>query len=68
MHHPLNRRTFLKASGVSLALPLLDAMHPALGRETSKLPKRMVFICTTLGLHAPALFPKTDGENYESTE
>ena len=31
-------------------------------------PKRMVFICTALGLHAPALFPKTTGAKYESTE
>ena len=68
MHTPLNRRTFLKASGVSLALPLLEAMNPALGRETTTPPKRLVFICTTLGLHAPALFPKTDGANYELTD
>ena len=28
MNKPLNRRTFLKASGVSLALPLLESMNP----------------------------------------
>lgn len=31
-------------------------------------PKRMVLICTTLGLHAPSLWPTTTGTNYESTE
>ena len=28
----------------------------------------MVFICNTLGLHAPALFPKKTGTNYELTD
>jgi hypothetical protein len=43
-------------------------MSPALGSEVTKPPKRMVLICTALGLHSPALFPKTTGTNYESTE
>ncbi|MCH7988915.1 MAG: DUF1552 domain-containing protein [Planctomycetes bacterium] len=64
----LHRRAFLRASGVSLALPLLDVMNPVFGREIAKPPKRMVLICTALGLHAPALFPKTTGRDYESTE
>lgn len=69
----LSRRTFLRAGGVSLALPLLDTMNPAMGREamgreTAHPPKRMVFICTALGLHAPALFPKTPGADDESSE
>ena len=29
MKTTLNRRTFLKASGVGLALPLLESMNPA---------------------------------------
>jgi hypothetical protein len=28
---PLDRRTFLRGAGVSLALPFLDAMRPAVG-------------------------------------
>jgi hypothetical protein len=65
----LNRRTMLKASGISLALPLLESM-PFQGHasEVAEPPSRMVFVCTTLGLHAPALWPKTAGTNYESTE
>ncbi len=69
MLRPLDRRTFLKAAGVSLALPLLEAMNPALARAaTVAPPKRMVAICTTLGLYSPSWFPKTPGADYESTE
>ena len=68
MHQPLKRRTFLKATGVSLALPLLETMSPALGSAPAAAPKRMVCICTTLGLHPPSLWPRTSGADYESTE
>ena len=68
MKAPLSRRTFLRASGVSLALPLLESMMPLRARAATAPPKRMVFICTTLGLHPPALWPETSGANYESTE
>lgn len=68
MKTTLNRRTFLKASGVSLALPLLESMNPAWGREINQPPRRMVFICTTLGLHSPALYPKTTGADYDLTD
>ncbi|MDE0739884.1 MAG: DUF1552 domain-containing protein [Planctomycetota bacterium] len=68
MHQPLKRRTFLKATGVSLALPLLETMSPALGSAPAAAPKRMVCICTTLGLHPPSLWPRTPGAGYESTE
>lgn len=67
-HETLNRRTFLRAAGVSLALPWLESMSTASARATATPPKRVVFICTALGLHAPALFPKTAGANYEATE
>ena len=66
MKTTLNRRTFLKASGVGLALPLLESMNPAWAKEAAP-PRRAVFICTTLGLHAPALYPKTTGPDYELT-
>ena len=66
-NHP-HRRTFLKSAGVSLALPLLEAMRPAIASSQVEIPHRMVAICTTLGLHPPALWPKTTGESYETTE
>ncbi len=60
----LNRRHFLRAAGVSLALPWLDAFadSPAAGP-----PRRMVSICTPLGLHAPFLFPQQTGRDYQLT-
>jgi len=64
---PLNRRTLLRASGVSLALPFLESMNPAIGATSDNPPKRLIFVCTTLGLHPPLLWPKTQGPQYEST-
>jgi hypothetical protein len=69
MFKPLDRRTFLKAAGVSLALPLLESMSPAIASAaTAAPPKRMVTICNTLGLHPPSFWPKTTGPDYELTE
>lgn len=65
MHPTLNRRNFLRAAGVSLALPLLDALAPA--QNAAATPRRMVCICTPLGLHTPHLFPQEAGRDYQST-
>ncbi len=64
----LSRRTFLLASGVALGLPLLDAMTPAcLANPAPPPPRRMVAICTNLGIIPHYFFPTTPGPNYEST-
>jgi hypothetical protein len=63
-HETLTRRHFLRAAGVSLALPWLESN----ARADVAAPKRAVFICTALGLHPPSLFPKKTGADYESTE
>ncbi len=65
---PIDRRTFLRASGVALALPLLETMHPALARAAAASPKRMVNICSTLGLYSSSWFPTTAGAAYQATE
>ena len=65
---PVDRRTFLRASGVALALPMLESMHPALARAAAASPKRLVTICSTLGLYSDSWFPKTAGADYEATE
>ncbi len=65
---PLPRRTFLRASGVALALPLLESLSPALASGAAGTPKRMVTICSTLGLYSASWFPKTAGAGYEATE
>lgn len=68
MHRPISRRTKLKAAGVAIALPMLEAMNSVLGGQRHAPPRRMVIICNTLGLHPPSLFPETPGSNYENTE
>ena len=76
MKRKLDRRTFLRAAGVAVALPALDAMVPdplsiaatrGMGIDPSAPPKRMVMVCTSLGLHGESLFPKESGRDYELT-
>jgi hypothetical protein len=65
---PLSRRHLLKAGGVALALPALEAMLPrAATASTPQAPMRLVLIGRNLGLHAPFLFPETPGLAYEAT-
>jgi hypothetical protein len=70
----LNRRTFLRAAGVSLALPWLEvfAAGPPLPKHQTpntkhQTPRRMVCICTPLGLHPPSFFPEKAGKDYSLT-
>ena len=69
----LSRRTFLRGTGVTLALPLLEAMTPWRARAASAAttaatpPRRMICINTTLGLHTPNLFPESAGKDYALT-
>ena len=64
----LSRRTFLHGTGVALALPLLESMTPgrrALAADDFTAgPRRMVLICTALGLHGPHFFPAQTGRDY----
>jgi hypothetical protein len=65
---PLNRRTFLRASGVAIGLPFLDAMVPTARGEAKKLlaaPRRMVLVGRPLGMYAPNFFPEQAGRDYE---
>ena len=64
MPRPLSRRTFLRAAGVSVALPWLEATAFA---RAAKPPKRMVCICTPLSLHPQAFFPEKPGKDYALT-
>jgi hypothetical protein len=64
----LSRRTFLRASGVALALPLLESMQPA-GNAAgpSAPPRRMVAIETNMGILPQFFFPKESGRAYALT-
>lgn len=63
----MHRRSLLRATGVAMALPLLDSLLPkrAHAAATSSVPRRMVCINTPLGLHPDYFFPKTTGRDYE---
>jgi len=63
---PISRRQMLRASGVALGLPFLDAMTPAFARAAAP-RRRMVAINFGLGLHLPHLVPAKAGRDYELT-
>ncbi len=61
----LDRRTILRGTGVTLALPLLGSMKPAFAKAAEvEAPKRFVAMTLGLGLHSPNLNPKNAGKNY----
>lgn len=63
-----SRRTFLRATGVAITLPLLESMTTRRATAASaEPPRRMICINTTLGLHTPNLFPTQAGKDYELT-
>src|SRR4029077_5314873 len=64
----IHRRQFLRAAGVSLALPCFDVFAPGRARAADTTPRRrMVCICAPLGLHPPHFFPEKEGKDYELT-
>lgn len=66
----LSRRTFLRSTGVAVGLPLLHGMIPTRARASSgTVPdvRRMLTICSPLGIHTPYLFPTETGKDYTLT-
>jgi hypothetical protein len=69
---PLGRRRFLRGVGVSLALPLLDAMSPVFAKSSKSAsplapgakPRRVLGICNNLGLLGDQFFPTGQGRDY----
>ncbi len=67
----ISRRRFLRAAGVSISLPLLEAMLPVSARAAAATapaaaapPRRILAICNNLGVLAEPFFPKESGRNY----
>ncbi len=60
----LSRRSFLRASGVMLALPALESTGAVAAVAP---PRRMVCVNTSLGLYAGNLFPAQAESDYEMT-
>jgi hypothetical protein len=64
----LNRRSFLRGGAVTLALPLLESWRCAGAAEAATpAPRRMLAICTMLGIHIPNLVPRETGANFALT-
>jgi hypothetical protein len=64
----ISRRTVLRGVGASLALPMLDAMVPALAEADSGLtPTRVGFVYFPNGAIPNKWTPKTVGNNFELT-
>lgn len=65
---PLNRRMFLRSSGIAVALPFLDAMTPTRAADAKKAagqPMRMLLVGRPLGMYAPYFFPDDTGRDYQ---
>jgi hypothetical protein len=63
----LARRTFLKGWGAAIALPMLDAMTPALraARRLPKAPVRTAFVYVPNGIVMDNWTPRTAGNDFE---
>jgi hypothetical protein len=57
------RRGFLRAAGVALALPRLEAF----GAPAAEPRRRLVCLCAPLGLHPEYFLPKEAGADYAAT-
>src|SRR5262245_36575462 len=60
----MSRRMMLRASGVALGLPFLDAMTPRARAGGGAPKRRFVAVNLGLGLHAPHFVPAAAGRDY----
>jgi hypothetical protein len=65
-HWNISRRTFLRGTGASLSLPLLDAMSPSnvFGGAPAVAPKRMALFFVPNGVIKDSWMPATEGSDY----
>jgi hypothetical protein len=61
----LHRRTLLKGLGAGIALPMLDAMAPALSAQTRSAPPRLGFVYVSHGIIFSQWKPQQTGRNFE---
>ncbi len=64
----LSRRAVLRGVGVSLALPMLDAMLPSsllAAAPPARAPRRLAFLYVPNGVHMADWKPKAEGANFE---
>ena len=58
------RRAFLRGAGAAVALPMLDAMAPALAASAAKPPVRMAFLYFPNGAWGENWIPRDSGYDY----
>ncbi len=61
----LPRRTFLRAAGATIALPMLDAMLPAFGADSSPWTPRLGFMYVGNGIVHKTFKPVGEGSSFE---
>jgi Protein of unknown function (DUF1552) len=64
----LRRRAFLKAAGVSIALPIFESTSQVFAAEDKSPPQRMVCVGNEFGMYPGAFWPKQVGTDYELTQ
>ena len=67
-----NRRVFLKAAGISIALPTLESSAFAFADDAEPLskpssPTRMVCVGNEFGMYPKSFWPESDGTDYKLT-
>ena len=60
-HRPISRRSLLRAAGVSLALPWLEAMQPLRADQSGPPPVRTLFVYGPNGMYMPNWTPAAEG-------
>jgi hypothetical protein len=64
----IGRRSFLKAAGISIALPALESLNRfAAASESKQTPRRMVCVGNEFGMYPGAFWPSKYGRDYELT-
>jgi hypothetical protein len=67
----ISRRAVLRGAGVTLGLPLLEAMRPVFGpaaraaANQAEPPRRMVAVQTNMGIMPHLFFPEQSGKDYK---
>jgi hypothetical protein len=64
----LQRRSFLKAAGISIALPALESLPFTLASEKQQPPCRMVCIGNEFGMYPGDFWPEKHGADFELTK
>lgn len=62
----IRRRTFIRSTGISLAIPWLNVLADDSEGASNAMqpPRRMICICAPLGLHPDNFFPTQSGKDY----